>query len=63
MINEYKCTLSNEELIEKCNDWVSSLARTGGQSWTLRVPVDFNNDPDMLFVELSKRFKKLLDGE
>lgn len=58
-----KCTLSDQELIEKVNEWVSSLAKTGGRSWTLRVPVDFNNDPDMLICELSNRFKSILDSK
>jgi hypothetical protein len=57
-MEENKCTLTNAELIVKCNEWVSKLARTGGQAWTLRVPVDFNNDPDMLFCELGKRLEE-----
>ena len=52
-----RCTLSDKELIEKSNDWVSKLAKSGGKAWTLRIPVDFNNDPDMLFVELGKRLE------
>lgn len=52
-----RCTLSDKELIEKSNDWVSKLAESGGKAWTLRIPVDFNNDPDMLFVELGKRLE------
>lgn len=52
-----KCTLSDTELIEKSNDWVSKLAKTGGKAWTLRIPVDFNYDPDMLFIELGNRLK------
>jgi hypothetical protein len=56
-----KCTLPNEELIQLCQDWVSSLAKTGGDSWTLQVPVNFDKDPDMLFCELINRFKALAD--
>lgn len=52
-----KCTLTDEELIEKCNEWVSKLAKTGGKAWSLRVPVNFNTDPDMLFIELDRRMK------
>lgn len=55
-----ECTLSDQELIKRCNEWVSRLCNTGGAAWTLRVPVDFENDPDMLFIELSKRFEKTL---
>lgn len=56
---EQKCTLSDKELIDMCNQWVHSLAKTGGQSWILQVPVNFNRDPDMLFIELGKRFETL----
>lgn len=52
------CTLTDERLIAKVNEWVSKLARSGGKEWVLRVPVDFNNDPDMLIVELGNRFIK-----
>ncbi len=56
---EAKCTLSDKDLIEKSFEWVKKLADTGGSAWTLRVPVDFNNDPDILFVELGNRLKQL----
>ena len=55
MSKEEKCTLSDSELIDRSNEWVSKLAKSGGKAWTLRIPVDFNYDPDMLFVELGKR--------
>jgi hypothetical protein len=58
MEDKDRCTLTNDELIAKCNEWISKLSRTGGQAWTLRVPVDFNNDPDMLFCEMGKRLKE-----
>lgn len=51
-----ECTLSDGELIERCEQWVHDLAETGGERWTLSVPVNFNRDPDMLFIELGKRF-------
>ena len=53
-----RCNLSDEELIEKSNKWVSKLAKTYGKAWNLRIPVDFNEDPDVLFIELGKRMKK-----
>jgi hypothetical protein len=53
-----RCDLSDEELTKKCHYWVSSLARTGGRSWCLSVPVEFNNDPDMLFLEAVRRMNK-----
>ena len=52
-----KCTLTNEELIIKSNEWISLLAKTGGKSWALCVPVNFNRDPDMIFSEVNKRLK------
>jgi len=56
---EAGCTLTNEELIERAEKWVHKLAQSGGKDWCLRVPVDFNNDPDMLFIELCNRLKAL----
>lgn len=58
-----KCNLTDDELIEKSNKWVSNLSETYGSAWNLHIPVDFNKDPDMLFIELGKRlkeYKKLL---
>lgn len=56
MGKEY-CTLNDDELINKAENLVRELSKTGGKSWSLRVPVDFNNDPDMIFLELCKRLK------
>jgi len=55
---ENKCTLSNEDLIQKANDLISKLAASGGKSWSLSVPVDFNSDPDILFSELGNRLRE-----
>lgn len=57
-----KCDLSDEELITACNEWVSKLCNSGGQAWSMQVPVNFNKDPDMLFVELANRFKEACQG-
>jgi len=54
-INDPRCTLSDKELVEKVNSIIQKLCETGGKSWSLRVPVDFNNDPDMLIIEMGKR--------
>lgn len=54
---EKKCTLSNEELIASCENWVFKLAESGGKDWMLSVPVNFNKDPDVLFIELAERLK------
>lgn len=58
MNNEKKCTLNNEQLMSACDQWIAKLAESGGNAWSLRVPVDFNYDPDMLFLELINRFKE-----
>ncbi len=55
---EPKCTLSNEELVVRVNALVSKLCETGGKSWGLSVPVNFNRDPDMLIIEMGKRLLK-----
>jgi hypothetical protein len=52
-----KCTLTDAELVEKARDWISRLAKTRGREWCLRVPVDFNHDPDMIFSELCNRLE------
>ena len=52
------CILNDEQLINKSFELVNKLCDTGGKSWNLRVPVDFNNDPDMVFVELGNRLKQ-----
>lgn len=54
-----KCTLTNEELKAKIADWVDRFCKTGGRAWSLRVPVDFNHDPDMVILELANRFTQL----
>lgn len=52
-----KCTLTDAELIEKARDWISRLAETEGRAWCLRIPVDYNHDPDMIFAELCNRLE------
>jgi hypothetical protein len=54
-----RCTLSDKELIDKCEKLIINLCESGGRSWSLTIPPDFNKDPDMLFMELITRFKKL----
>ena len=60
-MSEEKCTLTNEQLLEKCSEWISKLCKSGGKDWCLRVPVDLNHDPDVLFTELANRFVGLTD--
>lgn len=52
------CTLTDEELVKKVDELVSKLCATKGQAWCLSVPADLNSDPDMLILELIKRFNK-----
>lgn len=51
-----KTTLTNEELAEKCETLISALCKNPG-AWTMRVPVDVNNDSDVILSELVNRFK------
>lgn len=53
--DKMECSLSNEELIKRCHEWISKLCESGGKAWTLRVPADYNKDPDLLFTELADR--------
>lgn len=58
-----KCSYNNEQLIEKVQSIVRDLAMSGGKSWSLQVPVNFDKDPDVLISELCKRFKHLLSKQ
>lgn len=49
-------SLSNAELLEKATDELSKLCKTGGKSFTMRVPV-CEHDTDIIFSELIRRFK------
>lgn len=57
-MSKERCTLSDDDLLEKCDEWIEKLCKSGGKDWCLSVPVNFNRDPDMLFVELMNRFKE-----
>jgi len=57
-VEKAKCTLSDNELSTKCHEWIDKLCKSGAHAWCLRVPVDFNNDPDVLFTELLDRFMR-----
>jgi hypothetical protein len=50
--------MPDDELVEKCQKWISDLCRTGAKCWSLRVPPDPEHDPDLLFNELIRRFQK-----
>jgi hypothetical protein len=53
-----KNTLTNEQLIAKAKQWVKELCESGGRKWSLRVPVDLNHDPDVIFIELCNRLEE-----
>ena len=58
MIDEQnKCTLSDENLCEKAQYWISKLLDSNGNAWCLSIPVDLNHDPDVVFDELINRVK------
>ncbi len=53
-----ECTLTDLELADKCDGQISEMCKTGGRSFSMSVPVNFNSDTDMLFSELVNRFRK-----
>lgn len=55
-VNIYECKLTDVELAEKIDSINSKLCDTGGRSWSLSVPPDYNKDPDILITELIRRF-------
>ena len=57
-----RCTLTDELLIAKSKQLIDELCRTGGRSWTMRVPVDFDKDHDMILSELVERFEACVKG-
>lgn len=56
------CKLSDEDLVKKCAEWVDKLCKSGGSSWSLSVPVNFEKDPDILLSELIKRYSNMSAG-
>lgn len=50
--------LPDQELLSKVRDWNSKLCSSGGKAWSLTIPANPNNDPDLLIEELCKRFEK-----
>lgn len=59
---EERCTLTDEQLIETTRNMISDLAESGGRAWTMRVPVDFNRDHDMVLLEVVARFEACVKG-
>jgi hypothetical protein len=62
MAEESKIKYDNKQLVEKCRSLVRELSQSGGASWSLQVPVNFERDPDVLFNEIGNRLLKLEDA-
>lgn len=58
-----ECALTDNELIEVCVEWVNKLAESGGRKWSLQVPVNFNRDLDMIFLELVRRYQLIMNNK
>lgn len=54
------CTLTDQELAAKADQWIDELIASGGKSFTMQVPARPNADTDLIFSELNNRFKKLI---
>lgn len=50
--------MTNEELVKRASDQVSSLCKTGGRSLTMCVPPKVT-DTDMILSELIRRYEIL----
>jgi len=59
-MEERECTLSDQELIRRVDEWNGKLCRTKGGAWCLSIPPNLNSDPDMLIMELCKRFERMI---
>lgn len=57
VLKNTECTLTDEQLIEKCFSLISKLCETGGRSWTLHIPVRLNEDPDVIFATVAQRLR------
>lgn len=49
-------SMPDDELVDLCDKEISKLCKTGGRSFTMRVPVHVK-DTDMLLCELIRRYK------
>ena len=49
--------ISNRDLIQKCRDQVRQLAKTGGRSHKMTIPVH-RDDTDIILSELINRFEE-----
>lgn len=51
--------ISDEKLIQKCDEAIKILLKTGGKGFKATIPADKENDHDLLFAELVRRFDLL----
>lgn len=49
--------IPSQTLIDSAREWISKLCKTGGKAWSLRIPPDFEKDPDMVFGEICRRIE------
>ena len=59
-LNAIQAAMPTAELIAKARAWNTKLCATGGNAWSLRVPVS-ENDPDMVFGEVCRRLEASSD--
>ena len=60
LLNKQLSEISNSDLIKKCRNQVRDLARTGGRSHKMSVPVN-KDDTDIILSELIDRYEKILN--
>lgn len=58
LFREEQQLMTNKELADLVSKEVTKMCRTGGKSFTMRVPANVK-DTDMLISELVRRFKVL----
>lgn len=58
LFKERQEAMPDAELCQKVKDEVRNMCKSGGRSFTMRVPVAIN-DTDMLICELVRRFEQL----
>lgn len=54
-LQKIQSEIPTDLLIERGREWISKLCKSGGKAWSLRVPVDPENDPDLIFSEIMRR--------
>lgn len=52
-------TKTDAELVDWVEEWVCRMYKNPNREWRISIPVDFDNDPDVLIMELAARFREL----